>query len=106
VELGSGSSTKTRLLLDAYDALGYPLRYLPIDVSAGILQSSARKLLFDYPSLKVHGLVSTYELALKQLTPSQLPSRMIFFLGSTLGNLNPQECDIFFSQITAALRYG
>jgi dimethylhistidine N-methyltransferase len=106
VELGSGSSTKTRLLLDAYDALGYPLRYLPIDVSSGILQSSARKLLFDYPSLEVQGLVSTYELALKQLTPTQLASRMIFFLGSTLGNLNPQECDVFLSQITAALDVG
>jgi dimethylhistidine N-methyltransferase len=106
VELGSGSSTKTRLLLDAYEALGYPLRYLPIDVSAGILESSAQQLLADYPSLKVHGLVSTYELALQQLAPSQLPSRMIFFLGSTLGNLNPQECDIFFSQIKAALNIG
>jgi dimethylhistidine N-methyltransferase len=92
--------------LDAYEALGYPLRYLPIDVSAGILESSAQQLLADYPSLKVHGLVSTYELALQQLTPSQLSSRMIFFLGSTLGNLNPQECDIFFSQIKAALNIG
>ncbi len=106
VELGSGSSTKTRLLLDAYEALGYPLRYLPIDVSAGILESSAQQLLADYPSLKVHGLISTYESALQQLAPSQLPSRMIFFLGSTLGNLNPQECDIFFSQIKAALNIG
>lgn len=106
VELGSGSSTKTRLLLDAYESLGYPLRYLPIDVSAGILESSAEKLLFDYPSLHIQGLVSTYELALQQLTPTQLPTRMIFFLGSTLGNLNPQECDIFLSQITAALKVG
>ena len=106
VELGSGSSTKTRLLLDAYDSSGYPLRYLPIDVSAGILESSAEQLLFDYPSLQVQGLVSTYELALEQLTPTQLPSRMIFFLGSTLGNLNPQECDVFLSQITAALEEG
>lgn len=106
VELGSGSSTKTRLLLDAYDVLGYPLRYVPIDVSAGILESSAQQLLFDYPSLQVQGLVSTYELALQQLTPTQLPTRMIFFLGSTLGNLNPQECDVFLSQIIAALDVG
>ena len=106
VELGSGSSTKTRLLLDAYDTQSDSLRYVPIDVSAGILESSARQLLSEYPSLKVRGLVSTYELALKQLPPTQLPSRMIFFLGSTLGNLNPQECDVFFSQITDALEPG
>lgn len=106
VELGSGSSTKTRILLDAYYQQGYPLRYLPIDVSAGMLESSARQLLVDYPSLHIHGLAGTYELALGQLQPSQLPSRMICFIGSTLGNLNPQECDAFLSQITAALQVG
>ncbi len=106
VELGSGSSTKTRILLDAYNQLGYPLRYIPIDVSAGILETSARQLLADYDSLQVHALASTYELALRQLIPTQLPSRMICFIGSSLGNLNPQECDVFFSQIISALQEG
>ena len=107
VELGSGSSTKTRILLDAYEKLSYPLRYLPIDVSGGILESSARQLLADYPSLQVHGLVSTYELALQRLKSAwQSQSRTICFLGSTLGNLNPQECDVFLSQITAAMEAG
>lgn len=106
VELGSGSSTKTRILLDAYNHLSYPLRYLPIDVSAGILENSARQLLAEYPSLQVQAIVSTYELALEQLIPTQLPSRMVCFIGSTLGNLTPQECDEFLSQITAALHLG
>lgn len=106
VELGSGSSTKTRILLDAYNKLRYPLRYLPIDVSAGILESSARQLLADYPWLNVHALAGTYERALEKLAPTQLPSRMICFIGSTLGNLTPAECDVFFSQITDALHRG
>ncbi|MBW4631169.1 MAG: L-histidine N(alpha)-methyltransferase [Iphinoe sp. HA4291-MV1] len=106
VELGSGSSTKTRILLNAYNQLGYRLRYVPIDVSAGMLASSARQLLVDYPSMFVHALAGTYELALAQLPPSQLPSRMICFIGSTLGNLNRQECDMFLSQITKALEGG
>ena len=106
VELGSGSSTKTRILLDAYERLNYPLRYLPIDVSAGILESSAKQLLAAYPSLQVHALASTYELALEQLTPTELPGRVVCFIGSTLGNLSPQECDVFFSQIIAALQAG
>ena len=106
VELGSGSSTKTRILLDAYNQLGYPLHYLPIDVSAGILESSARQLLTDYPSLKVRALAGTYELALEQLASSELPSRMICFIGSTLGNLTPSECDLFLSQIADALHPG
>ncbi|MBE9179242.1 L-histidine N(alpha)-methyltransferase [Oculatella sp. LEGE 06141] len=106
VELGSGSATKTRILLNAYQAQGHPLRYLPIDVSAGILESSARDLLADYPSLTVQGLVSTYQLALERLVPAQLPTRMICFIGSTLGNLDPHACDRFFSQITRALQPG
>ena len=106
VELGSGSSTKTRILLDAYYQLGFPLRYLPIDISAGILETSARQLLADYDSLQVHAIASTYELALQQLIPKKLPNRMICFIGSTLGNLNPSECDVFFSQIISALNSG
>ncbi len=106
VELGSGSSTKTRILLDAYQNSGFPLRYLPIDVSAGILESSARDLLKNYPTLAVCGLVSTYEMALSQLPPSRLPGRMICFLGSTLGNLNGEECDRFFTHVTDALNPG
>jgi L-histidine Nalpha-methyltransferase len=106
IELGSGSSTKTRILLDAYKRLGDPLRYIPIDVSAGILESSARQLLAEYPKLQVLALAGTYELALAQLELTQLSTRMICFIGSTLGNLNPQECDVFLSQITNALQVG
>lgn len=106
VELGSGSSTKTRILLDAYQKQGLPLHYLPIDVSAGMLESSALSLLADYPSLQVYALAGTYELALAEIEPKQLPNRMICFIGSTLGNLNPQECDVFLSQVKAALQVG
>lgn len=49
VELGSGSSRKTRLLLDAYSQLNYPLCYCPIDVSAGILKTGALALVEQYP---------------------------------------------------------
>ncbi|NEO33040.1 MAG: L-histidine N(alpha)-methyltransferase [Symploca sp. SIO3C6] len=106
VELGSGSSTKTRLLLDPYQQQGYPLRYVPIDVSGGILEESSRQLLIDYPTLEVQGQVGTYEQAMSQLNPTPLPRRMVSFLGSTLGNFTPQECDRFFSQITALLEEG
>ncbi|MCC5615308.1 L-histidine N(alpha)-methyltransferase [Nostoc sp. CHAB 5836] len=106
VELGSGSSSKTRILLNAYQQLGYPLHYLPIDVCAGILESSAKQLLGDYPLLQIDPLAGTYELALAQLLPTQLPSRLICFIGSTLGNLTLDECDVFFSQIINALQIG
>jgi L-histidine Nalpha-methyltransferase len=106
VELGSGSSTKTRFLLDAYHQLGHSLFYLPIDVSAGMLESSAVALLADYPTLQVQALAGTYEMALTQLESTQLPTRMIGFIGSSLGNMTPQECDTFFSLITETLEAG
>ncbi len=106
VELGSGSSTKTRLLLEAYQAQNYPLCYRPIDVSGGILESSAQSLLQAYDQLKIHALVGTYEQALQNLSDAYLPQRMICFLGSSLGNLSPEECDRFFDQVRLALRSG
>ena len=106
IELGSGSSTKTRLLLDAYQRQGRSLYYQPIDVSAGILVESAQKLLSEYPTLHVHGQVGTYEQALANLPASQLGRRMVFFLGSSLGNFSPSECDRFFEQVTDVLNPG
>jgi dimethylhistidine N-methyltransferase len=106
VELGSGSSTKTRRLLDAYQTLTDSLHYIPIDVSGSILTESAEQLLQEYPNLQIQGLVGTYEEALVELERTPAPSRMVFFLGSSLGNLNPQECDRFFDHILDALHMG
>jgi len=106
IELGSGSSTKTRLLFDAYAALGEPLYYIPIDVSAGILETSAQQLLADYPRLKIHGLIGTYQQALQHLPPSPLSKRMVFFLGSSLGNFAPEQCREIFRDVRNALQPG
>lgn len=106
VELGSGSSTKTRLLLKAYQSRNYSCKYVPVDVSASILKESALQLQVEYPALHVQGLIGTYEQALAQLTPASLPARMIFFLGSSLGNFTPQECDVLLNQITDVLAPG
>ncbi len=104
VELGSGSSTKTRLLLDAYQNLGHGCQYVPIDVSGDILKTTALQLQQEYPALSILGLVGTYEQALAKLEPTSLPSRMVIFLGSTLGNFTPQQSDRFFTQISNVLQ--
>ena len=106
VELGSGSSTKTRILLNAYQAADYPLRYLPIDVSDTMLNGTADKLLEEYSALSIYAIASTYEPALQALPPKQLPARLIAFLGSTIGNLSPSECDDFLSRIESAILPG
>ncbi len=104
VELGSGSATKTQILFRAYGDL--PLRYIPIDVSGGMLKQSALELLARYSNLEIHGLVGTYDEALANLPPVQQPQRLIVFLGSSLGNLDGGECDRLFSQVCDALNPG
>jgi L-histidine Nalpha-methyltransferase len=106
VELGSGSSRKTRLILDAYSKLDDQLQYCPIDVSAGILKTTALDLLRQYPTLRLCGLAGTYEQALAELPRTSLKNRMLIFLGSTLGNLSDSECRDFLELIRQALQPG
>lgn len=106
VELGSGSSRKTRYLLNAQRQAGHSLRYLPVDVSGGMLEATAQQLLREYPGLTVHGLVGTYDLALTHLPQPGLAPRLMAFIGSTLGNLTPAECQVLLGQISAALNPG
>jgi dimethylhistidine N-methyltransferase len=106
VELGSGSSRKTRLLLDAYSQLNDYLHYCPIDVNGGILKTTALELLRQYPMLRLCGLAGTYEQALTQLSQAGLENRMLIFLGSTLGNLDEGECNCFLDLIQQTLQPG
>ncbi|MEO1690382.1 MAG: L-histidine N(alpha)-methyltransferase [Cyanobacteria bacterium J06631_6] len=106
VELGSGSSSKTRYLFDVYRKRDSPLYYVPVDVSDSILKTSANELLADYSQLKIQGKVATYSQALEQLSQSNLGKRMIIFLGSSIGNFNPTECDRLIKQVISALDSG
>ncbi|WP_348918727.1 L-histidine N(alpha)-methyltransferase [Adonisia turfae] len=106
VELGSGSATKTRILLDAYRAANLPLRYIPVDVSGSMLKDSSDQLLYDYPELRIHGMIGTYEPALNALPAANLATRMVMFIGSTLGNLSPNDCEQFLQLVSGALEPG
>jgi L-histidine Nalpha-methyltransferase len=106
IELGSGSSTKTQFLLDAYQKKAEICKYIPIDVSGGILKTSVRYLQEKYPDFSIHGLLGTYEQALSHLEVNYLQSRMLFFLGSSMGNFSPIECDRFLQQVVRTLQPG
>ena len=107
VELGSGSSIKTRLLIDAGNGggVGTLNRYVPFDVSSEMLHASAGALLQDYSSLYVHGVVGSFEHHLERI-PSPLGRRLVVFLGSTIGNLTPPECRHLLSQVRNLLEPG
>ena len=104
VELGSGSSQKTRLLLDAMLAAG-PLRdYVPVDVSESALRQAAQGLNLAYPDLAVHALVADFHQHLG-LTGTQGP-RLLAFLGGTIGNLLPGPRAAFLARVAAELAPG
>jgi L-histidine N-alpha-methyltransferase len=88
VELGSGSSTKTRILLDAQDARRPVRTYFPLDVSESIIRLAADDLHETYPDLVIHGVIGDFERHLDKL-PAATGSRLVLFLGSTIGNLEP-----------------
>ena len=106
IELGSGSSTKTRLLLNAYYQQQKSSKYVPIDVSETILKASAIELQKEYPNLPIQGLIGTYEQALDYCQNPSDNTRMIFFLGSSIGNFSAAECDKFLEKIATVLKAG
>jgi L-histidine Nalpha-methyltransferase len=87
VELGSGTSEKTRLLLDALAAEGSLRRFVPLDVSEKVLVASAREIADDYPGIEVHAIVGDFERHLSAVPRDD--RRLVAFLGSTIGNLLP-----------------
>ncbi len=104
VELGSGSSTKTRLLLDALAAAGRLRRYVPVDVSSSALEGALDTLAVDYPALELHGVVADFEAHLDRLPSTG--GRLIAFLGSTIGNLDPAERSRFLRGLRSGLGAG
>jgi L-histidine N-alpha-methyltransferase len=104
VELGSGSSAKTRLLLDAFRRAESLRRYVPQDVSEPALREAMDALAADYPGLELHGVVGDFTAHLDRLPPEG--HRMVAFLGGTIGNLLPPERADFLRALRAALRPG
>ena len=107
VELGSGSSEKTRLLLDALRAEGTLRCYAPVDVSEPALIAAADALTAEYPGLDVRAVVSDFEEHLGFPDEGDAPSpRLVAFLGSTIGNLLPDQRAAFLGRVRAAMRPG
>lgn len=104
IELGSGSSEKTRLLLDSMTARGTLRTYVPQDVSVTALEGAAQQVGAEFPGIDVLGVVSDFTGSLHHLPGGG--RRAVAFLGGTLGNLVPAERAEFLSGIAAVLAPG
>jgi L-histidine Nalpha-methyltransferase len=105
LELGSGSATKTRTLLDAMERHGLLREYVPFDVSESMLRESSEQLLTQYPTLRVHGVVGDFHEHLPKVPPAD-ERRLTIFLGSTIGNLDRQERQRFLGHVRGLLKDG
>jgi L-histidine N-alpha-methyltransferase len=104
VELGSGTSEKTVLLIDALSAAGTLRSYTPVDVDAVTLEAAAGWLESRYPHLAVQGICADFERHLTRLPATG--RRMIAFLGGTIGNLDPGAREIFLKEVRSILTPG
>ena len=104
VELGSGTSEKTRLLLDALSASGRLRRFVALDVSEECLRESLATIAGEYPGIEVRGVVGDFHRHLQSLPRGG--RRLFAFLGSTIGNLPPESRAVFLFDLAAALDPG
>ncbi|MFE6171362.1 L-histidine N(alpha)-methyltransferase [Streptomyces sp. NPDC056464] len=101
VELGSGSSEKTRYLIDALTGLH---TYVPVDVSESALTQAGQALVEERPDLNVHALIADFTAGMD--LPDTPGPRLVAFLGGTIGNLLPAERAAFLASVRALLSPG
>src|SRR3954453_14187372 len=104
VELGSGTSDKTRVLLDAFAAAGQLRRFCPFEISESTLRAAADLISTEYPGVDVHAVVGDFERHLGDLPKGG--RRMIAFLGSTIGNFTPVQRQQFFADLADGMAPG
>jgi L-histidine N-alpha-methyltransferase len=105
VELGSGTSEKTRLLLDALVAHGTLRTFMPFDVCLPALEQAGAALVDEYPGVSVHAVVGDFHQHVS-LLPRTGGRRLVAFLGSTIGNFDAAERAAFFRALRRALSRG
>lgn len=103
VELGSGSSVKTRLILDILNQVQDKIEYFPIDISEILTESSAL-LQRDYHDLHITGIIDTYEGGLEFLKNYDGKKNLIIFLGSSFGNFTSDEGKEFLEKINSTMK--
>lgn len=104
VELGSGTSEKTRLLLGALREAGSLTRFVPFDVDPVVLREASASVAQEFPGLAVAPVVGDFEQHLGVIPAG--PSRLLAFLGSTIGNLDVWQREVFLADVRRSLDIG
>jgi len=106
IEMGSGSASKTRLIIEALLKRQSELLYIPVDISATALETSSRVLLQSYPHLRITAYASEYYDGISALGQERRGRTLALFLGSNIGNFDPGEARTFLSALRRVLGVG
>lgn len=106
IEMGSGSASKTRLIIEALLRKQDELLFIPVDISASALDSSSRILLQSYPQLKIEAYAADYFAGLAELGKTDRARTLALFLGSNISNFDPDEALRFLRALREVLREG
>ena len=106
VDLGAGDAAKTRILLQELLAQHLPFTYIPIDISAHAMEDLSQDLHRDFPALPVKALASEYFTALSWLQHHRPTRKVVFFLGSNIGNFEPKAIRTFARRLRRYLKAG
>lgn len=112
VELGSGSSSKTRILLDTFLSAGARIYYFPIDVSETMLSDTINNLLASYKNLGIIGVCSEFSNGAKRVNEfitnhDGIPlKKLLLFLGSSIGNFEPFQVRNFLTELASQMNHG
>jgi len=106
IELGSGSAEKTRKVIDAFFRRQADLLFVPVDISATALEESSHALLVSYPALQIEAYAADYFQALDALELTGSEPALVLFLGSNIGNFEPDDALRFLRAIRKVLRRG
>jgi len=104
--MGSGSASKTRLLIEALLRKQPELLFMPVDISATALENSSRILLQSYPRLNIEAYAADYFAALAELAKEQRTHTLALFLGSNISNFDPEEALKFLRALRQVLHAG
>lgn len=106
VEMGSGSASKTRLIIEALLRSQEELIFMPVDISATALESSSRILLQSYPRLKIEAFAADYFAGLAELGKKRRRRTLALFLGSNISNFDAEEAHRFLRAMRSVLNEG
>jgi dimethylhistidine N-methyltransferase len=106
IEMGSGSASKSRLIIEALLKTQSRLLFIPVDISASALETSARSLLQTYPALRVVAYAGDYYDGIAALAALRAERALALFLGSNIGNFDAEEANKFLRAMRAVLQAG